>query len=106
MIETDLATAFQLLQAGASFNIPTDVVGSTYVHHFLRLSESDIFDLLPDLKKDYQTILEWLVANGADIEGAKKDRERWKQGGMLSPSHIAELKKRYENELAVKQAAR
>ena len=66
----DYPITLQLLKAGASFNECKDD-GATFLHHFLSLH----LDLLvyPEIKEEYQSVLEWLEANGADIEGAKKD---------------------------------
>jgi len=92
----------QLLEAGASFHNCNDR-GRTFIHRFL--------EYVPQRptkwqEKGYTKVLEWLEANGADIEGARKDIETWHQGNALSPERIAELQKRSEDELAAKRAAR
>jgi len=72
-------------------------------HHFLRTAEQST----PEWKEGYAAVLAWLEANGADIEGARKDIEVvWVQGGRLSPERLAELRQRYEDELVARQAAR
>ena len=96
--------ALQLLKAGASFNICA-IDGGTVIHMVLREEK-----LLPQVseqqKKDYMELFELLKAKGADIEGARKDIEAWSNGGKPSPARIAELKKRSEDDLAMKKAAR
>ena len=97
----------QLLEAGASFNLCKDN-GGTFVHSFLRedpeiTSKTATIPPTPEQIKHYAEVLAWLEANGADLEGAKKDNKTWAQGGKLSPARIAELKKRYADELAVKE---
>ena len=95
----------QLLNAGASFNVCKND-GDTVVHFILRDSERIYPLLTPEQKNDLTEILKWLEANGADLEGARRDREIEVKGGKLSPERIAELKKRYADELAAKQAAK
>jgi len=95
----------QLLNAGTSFNVCKDN-GGTVVHSILRDFEMTHSLWTSEQKQDYTKVLEFLKANGADLEGAQKDRKVWANGGQLSPGRIAELKKRYANELAAKQAAR
>jgi ankyrin repeat protein len=97
----------QLLEAGASFNLCKDN-GGTFVHSFLReapeiTSKTATIPPTPEQIKHYAEVLAWLEANGADLEGARKDNKTWAQGGKLSPARIAELKKRYEDELAAKR---
>jgi len=97
----------QLLEAGASFNLCKDN-GGTFVHFFLRFdpeitSKTATIPPTPEQITYYAKVLAWLEANGADLEGARKDNKTWAQGGKLSPARIAELKKRYEDELAAKE---
>jgi len=93
----------QLLEADASYNLCKDN-GGTFVHFFLR-SDPEITLALPtpEHRKGYEEVLTWLEANGADLEGARKDRATLAKGNKLSPARIAELKKRYEDELAAKE---
>jgi len=95
----------QLLEAGASFNAYSgnNVRISTPVHAFVGEMPEDT---PPDERESYAKVLEWLEINGADIEGARRDREAWSQYGQQSPARLAELKQRYEDDLAAKVAAK
>jgi len=89
----------QLVEAGASFNICTDY-GNTALHIILHKSE-----MAPEnskSKQDYEKLIQYLKGKGADIEGAKKDREK----GKRPPERIAELKKIYADELEAKKKAK
>jgi len=92
----------QLLQAGASFNICNEG-GSTFLHFLLSSRERVWSIITPEEKENYAKLLAWLEANGADLEGARKDNETGRKGNKLNPKRIAELQKRYEDELAAKE---
>ena len=90
-----------LLEAGASYNHCRGNHNMQTVLHFLVGEMSDVTP--PEEKENYAKVLAWLEVNGADLEGARKDRATWARGGNQSPARIAELKKRYEDELAAKE---
>ena len=91
----------QLLKSGASFNYHT-TKGNTFVHTFLRMTQNS----RAQQREGYAEVLEWFMKNGIDIEGARKEITDWSQGHSLSPERLAEIKKRYADELAAKAAAK
>ena len=105
-LHKDYTLTLLLLQAGASYNFYSDLsrdYGHTFLHLILNDKIREHSPLSPEQKKDYVKVLEWLKANDADLEGAKKDNA---VKGELPPWRIAELKKRYEDDLAMKKTAR
>jgi len=93
----------QLLEAGASFNYYWGEKEAFTILHVLVHGMSDV--TRPEEKEYYAKVIRWLETNGADFEGAKQDRANWRQYGKQSSARMAELKKRYEDDLAKKQAA-
>ena len=117
------SNALQLLEAGASFNLlysfednGNTIIyahSATIVHSIMRQSDerwSVGTNQTPEQENEYMKLIEWLNANGADIEGAKEDIEAYEPlvpgGFALRPARLAELKKRYEDELEAKKAAK
>jgi len=101
----------QLLEAGASFHYFDEKKGYSFVHRivpnpFRKKPPGDIAIAIPEEEPYRERILEWLEANGVDLAEIRKDFEIWAKGGKLSPERIAELKKRSEDELASKRAAK
>jgi ankyrin repeat protein len=94
----------QLLKAGASFNIYKEQTGETFLHYFLWADERT---MVPELRQRHAKILAWLEANGADMEAAREESIILNTPGIgrLSPERIAEVRQRYADELAAKQAA-
>ena len=96
------SVTLQLLEAGASYNYCWGTQFSKQtVLDFLVAGMSDITP--PEEKENYAKVLAWLEADGADLEGARKDKAKRVQGGKQSPARVEELQKRYEDELAVKE---
>ena len=91
----------QLLKFGASFNYHTEK-GNTFVHTFLRMTQNS----QAEQKEGYAEVLEWFMKNGIDIEGARREITDWSQGRSLNPERLAEIKKRYADELAAKRTAK
>ena len=98
--------AFQLLSAGASAHY-CKKSGDTLAHCLLRENERGYPGQTPQMRvqliKLNTKILELLEAYGADLEGARRDNAI---KGKLPLERIAELKKRYEVDLAAKRAAK
>jgi ankyrin repeat protein len=91
-----------LLEAGASFNVYTNS-GGTFVH-FVAKDETRI-NRGYGSKEEYLKVVEYMKNKGADFKGAKKDNAIWLGGGDVSLKRIAELKKRYADELEAKKKA-
>lgn len=98
--------ALQLLEAGASFHICNEDSGLTFLRFLIREYERTYPHSSPQRKRAYAELYEWLEAHGADFDEARKDSAYRKKYGKLPPKRIAELKKRYTDDLAAKKAAK
>ena len=100
--ECQFDLTLQFLEAGASFNVFKGD-GDTFVSFLMWKTNGK--PLTPEQKKGLAEVFAWLEANGADIEGTKRQLE-WKEqntGSRTLPARLAELEKRCEEELAVKK---